>query len=92
MGEHHHEGQPGVAQLVEGDDRLGHLHQREHALLHAGAARGGDADQRHPLGDRDLGGAREALTDDRSHRSAEEAEVHRGDHARLALDRTGTPR
>ena len=89
MGEHHHERQPRIAQLVQGDDRLGHLHEGEHALLHARAAGRGNADQRNTLRDRGLGGTGEPLADDRSHRSAKKAEVHRRHHTWLTLDRQG---
>ena len=47
MGHHRDQRAAGVVQLLDRDDGLRQLHQREDPLLHAGAAGGGDGDQRH---------------------------------------------
>ena len=50
IGQHDDIGQLGRAQPLHGDRGARHLHQREHALLHARAARGGeDHERRAPL-------------------------------------------
>ncbi len=69
-------GPAGLLQLVDGRDGLRHLHQREHALLHARAARRGDRHQRQPPVEREVGGAHELLAHHRAHRPAQEGEVH----------------
>ena len=69
-------GTPGLAQQVDGADGLGHLHEREHVLLHARAARGRDRDERDAALGRDVARAREDLADDAAHRAAHEREVH----------------
>ena len=71
----------------DGDHGLRQLHQREDALLHAGATRRRHGDQRAAVLGRPLAGAGEPLADDAPHRAAHEREVHRGDPARMALDR-----
>ena len=38
-------GQPGLTHPIDGDHGAGHLHQAEHAFLHAGPTRGRDGDQ-----------------------------------------------
>ena len=76
MGEHGDVGHARLAQQIDGAHRLGHLHERQHVLLHARAAGGRDRDQRDaPLG-RDVARAREDLADDAAHRAAHEREVH----------------
>ena len=67
-------GQPGLAQPAQRRRGLGHLHQREDALLHARAARGGE-DQRRDLPlERPLEHPGDLLAGDRAHRSAHELE------------------
>src|SRR4029450_14107106 len=79
---------PGVLHVLDRADRLGQLHQREDPLLHARAARRGDADERQAALGRALAGAAELLAYDTAHRAAHEAEVHDGELARHALDRS----
>ncbi len=78
--------------LVQPPDRLARLrelHQRDAALLHAGAAGGGDDEQRLAALEGELGGARDRLADAATHAAADEREVHRGEHERAAPDRGG---
>ena len=76
-----------LVQLLDRDDRLRQLHQREDALLHASSTRGRDGDERRA----GLGGAvaspRELLADDAPHGAAHEREVHDGEPARVTVDR-----
>ena len=76
MGEHGDVRHAGLAQQVDGAHGLGHLHEREHVLLHARAARGRDRDERDAALGRDVARAREHLADDAAHRAAHEREVH----------------
>src|SRR2546427_3612985 len=82
--------QPGGGKPLERGGGLGHLHQREDALLHPGAAGRRDDDDRQMLVDGELNGAGELLADDRAHAAAEEAELEDGEHGRLAADRRDT--
>ena len=65
-----------IGQPAQRGHRLGQLHERQRAFLHACPARGGDDDERQPLGQRVLGGARDLLAHDGAHRAAHEREVH----------------
>ena len=65
--------------------RLRHLHERDAALLHAGAARGRDHEQRRSSRAQ-LGGARDPLADGAPHAAADECEVHGGDDQGVAVD------
>ena len=76
---------------VDGAGGLGHLHERDGALLHARAAGAGDADQRHVLGGGGLAGAPEPLADDAAHAAAHEEEVHDGEHAGHLADASPVP-
>ena len=76
-----------LVQPGERGARLRHLHQREAALLHARPAGSTHHQQRRPLLERELRGACDALPHGASHGAADEAEVHHGDHERLAADR-----
>ena len=69
------ERQAALGQLRQRRGGLGHLHQREQALLHARAAGGGEAHERHVLLDRGVHAAHEALADHRAHRAAHEVEL-----------------
>jgi len=57
---------------------LGHLHQAEHPLLHAGTTRGADDQQRKLLGRGPLDQTRDPLAHHRAHRAPHEAEIHHG--------------
>src|SRR5690554_5206362 len=59
------------AEEADGAHALGHLHEREGALLHPGAPRGRKNDERTLGFGSALHGPREFFTDHRSHRSAE---------------------
>ena len=63
--------------------RLGHLHEAEHTLIHAGAARSGNDDDRALLFRAVLDDAGDFFADDRAHRRSDEIEIHHGD-ARVA--------
>ena len=52
IGQHDDVGQARLAQALHGDGRARHLHQREHAFLHARAARRGEDDEGRALGER----------------------------------------
>ena len=86
VGEHRDERQPLVLKPRQQGRRLGHLHQREDSLLHAGAAGRGDDHQRPPLGDRQLDRARDLLSHHRPHAPAHEEEIHHGEARRLPAD------
>src|SRR5258705_243021 len=58
------------AEPLEGGRGLGHLHQREDALLHPRAAGRRDDDDRQVLVDRELDRPRELFADDRAHAAA----------------------
>ena len=80
------------ALLVQPCDRLARLrelHQRDAALLHAGAAGGRDDEQGLAALERELGGTRDRLADAAAHAAADEREVHRGEHDRAAADGGG---
>jgi hypothetical protein len=69
-------GQPGAA--VGGDDGrdLDHLHERDGALLHAGAARHQSREQRQALSRRSLDGQHHTFGSGDADRSGEEADSH----------------
>ena len=56
---------------------LGHLHERSHALLHAGAARHGKADDRQPQLGRALKDAADLLAHHGAHRAHHKVGVHK---------------
>ena len=86
IGQHDDVGQPRLLDHVGGDDRARHLHQRQHALLHARAARGRNDDQRRLLQDGELGGGEHGFAGGHAHRSAHERELESGDDRRHAAD------
>ena len=86
IGQHGHERQPRLRQLLQHGRGLRHLEQRIHALLHARAAGGGHADEGHAVLVGDAHAAHEALADHRAHRAAHELELERGEHERHVLD------
>ena len=73
-------GQARFLQLGDGDGRLGHLHQRQDALLHARAAGGGDDDIGAFVRDRGAGAGDEGGADRHPHRAAHEGEILDADH------------
>ena len=85
--EHRDERQARRLHRVDAADRLGHLHQREHVLLHARATGGRDGDERHVEADGQIAGAGELLADDGAHRAAHEGEVHHREHDRPPMVR-----
>ena len=87
IGEHDDVGQLLLAERLHGDGRARQLHQRQHALLHARAARGGEHDERplaidggHHAGDDRLAGRH-------AERAAHEVEILHGGDDRHVLDR-----
>ena len=91
IGEHGHVGQPLGPQALQSGRRLGHLHERQDALLHAGAAGGGDDDDGDVLGGGLLDGPGELFPHGRAHAPAQEREIERAEHGREAPD-PGQPR
>ena len=87
-------GTPAMPQALQRGHRLGQLHERQRALLHPGATRRADDDERDPRGQGVLGGAGDLLADDRAHRAAHEPEVHdaQGDGACRRWRRSPTRR
>src|SRR5574344_687879 len=86
IGQDAHVGKPRFLEARDRRGRLRHLHERENALVHAGAARGREEDQRTPLGDRLLAGAGDAFAGAGSERAAHEPEVHDAEHHRVLAD------
>ena len=84
--EHRHVRQAGPCEALGRCRGLGHLHEREHALLHPGAARGYDEHDRTAFGDREFEQARDLLAHHRAHGRADEPEVERADRHRTAVD------
>ena len=78
-----------AVQLRDGRGGLGHLHQGEHALLHAGAAGSGDDHQRDLLLQRAAGQPGDLLPDDRAHGPAHEREVHHAEIERKPIELGG---
>ena len=76
VGEDAHREQAGLVERAERLARLGHLHQGEHALLHAGAAGRGHQQQRAPLLQRRRSAAGRPARPPPAEAAAEEAEVH----------------
>ena len=74
------------AQPGEGGDGFGHLHEGEESLVHAGAAGGVDAQQRHAGLGGALDRAGELFPEDGTHAGAHEAEVGDGDGDGAAFD------
>lgn len=65
---------------------LGHLHQRQHAFLHARTGGGGNDDDAALFGRGEFDRAGDFFPDHRSHRAGEKLEIHHRDHGGLALD------
>ena len=78
---------PALIVTAQGRGDLGHLHQRQNALLHAGAAAGAaDEDQRQLQPRRLLGGPRQLLADHRAHAAGHEGEIGDAEDHRPAAD------
>ena len=75
-----------VPQPRQGSRGLGHLHEREHALLHPRAARGADDDHRLAQGDAPLDLPGDQLAGHRAHGPTHEGEVERADLHRTPVD------
>ena len=75
---------PLVSQPLDRRGRLGHLQQREHPLLHPGAAAGDDRQQRTAGAPGAIGGAGDLFADDDTHAAAHEREVEYRQDDRLA--------
>ena len=86
MGEQRDVGKPRVVEHRERRRDLGHLHQRERALLHPGAARTGDHDQRDPGVAGRLHRAGDLLAHHDAHAAADERVLHDGEDHRGPLD------
>ena len=90
IGEHGNVRQPCIRMPRECAACLCHLHEREHAFVHAGTAAGADDDDREPLRGRALDGAGDFFTDDTAHRRGEKSEIHHGDAHPFSLDAAET--
>ena len=86
VGQHGNEGKSRRGQPAERRAGLGHLHEREDALLHARAARGAKNDARDFLRDRRLDRAGDLLARRRAQRAAAEAEIQHRQRNRDAMD------
>ena len=91
MGKNHDDGHLRLGQSIEGDNGLGHLHQRKRALLHASATGRRQDDERDALLRSVLARPGQLLANHRTHRTAHEREVHdRGDTRHAANLELGT--
>ncbi len=91
MGQHHDIGQPGLLQILHGDGRARHLHERQDGLLHARPA-GGDEEDEGRLALYGLAhGGDDGLAHGHAHGAAHELEVlHTDDHVQpVQLARPG---
>ena len=86
VGEHRDVGEPRLLEFRDRGGGLGHLHEREDALLHPRAAGGAEQDERQPLRDGALAGAGNALAGAGAERPAHEREVHHPEHRGVAVD------
>ncbi len=86
IGEHRDERQPGAVEPGQRRRDLGHLHQRQRAFHHAGAAGAGDDDGRLPAGERHLDRPGDLLADHHAHAAADERVLHRGDDHAEAVE------
>ena len=86
IGEHDEIGQARLAQALHGDRGARHLHEREDALLHAGAAGGRKQDEGRALLDRAQHAGDHRLAGGHAERAGHEAEVLRGGHHLLAVE------
>ena len=88
VGQHDDIGQARLAQLLHGNRRARHLHEREDAFLHARAARGGKQDEGCLLLDRAQQPGDHRLARRHAERPGHEAEVLRGGNDLLAVQRS----
>ena len=86
IGEHRDVQTACLAMPPNGCRDLGHLHERSHALLHAGAARHGKANNRQPQLGRALKDATDLLAHHGAHRAHHKAGVHKEDRGIAAAD------
>jgi hypothetical protein len=89
IGQHRDIRQVGFCQSRQRGTGLGHLHQRQQRLLHAGAARGREAHQWRAIRNATLHGAMEAFTHHRAHGTAQETELECTGHHLLAVQPPG---
>ena len=87
IGQHDDVGQARLLDLAHRDGGAGELHQREDALLHARAARGGEDDQRRLARDGEVGRHHQPLAHRRAHRAAHEAEIEQRHDGHAAAHR-----
>ena len=80
IGQHHDIGQFRLAQHLHADGGARHLHQRQNAFLHAGAAGGREHDERRFLFDRKFKPAHDRLAGGHAERAAHEIEILHRDH------------
>jgi len=90
MGEQGNVGQFRFGKPGEGAAGFRHLHERKHAFLHARAGGCGNDDDAAFFLNRGFDGAGDFFTDDGTHGTGEEFEIHHGDHRRLVVDREAT--
>lgn len=86
MGEDRNIGAPGLSVSSQRSAGLGHLHETENALMHAGTARSGKDNDGLPLGGGKLDGSGDFFSHDTAHAGSEETEVHDGENHRDAFD------
>ena len=84
-------GNPGFPEPAKRGGGLRELHQGEHALLHPGAARGRDDQERQVIVERPLDAVGDLFTGRGAHAAAHEGEVETDDHQPVAGQRRFTP-
>ena len=88
VGQNRNEGQTRFGETRHGRRGLRHLHERQEAFLHAGAARSGEAHEGAVAADRLVDAAREAFAHDRAHGAAHVLEFEGRRHDRFAAQRS----
>ncbi len=78
--------QAGFAEFGECAAGFRHLHEREHAFLHACAGGGGNDYHSAFFGDGGFNGAGDFFPDNRTHGPGKEFEIHHRDHGGFAVD------
>ncbi len=89
VGEHHDEGQAGFAQAQHGNGGAGHLHEREDAFLHAGAAGGSKQHEGGLVARRGLEPGDDRLAGSHAERAAHKVEILHGSRHRQAVELAG---